>query len=270
MEKGIIILNNNKGNKAIYIIINYTSDCLKISTDLTKNILANFNINIIVPKSMPISFIIIEDKLKKNRLRIFNIKKFCYIQKYLYFQDINVFNFNFDIIRNVLFIKQQKGMIINYCDINKNKLKLEEYVNILIYNCIYFNYKIIDQLFLIKIKNLESFNMEKNHEQKKKIKLIEDKKDKIDDDNTKEETNSDTNNFILDKHLLTEAPPKIPSLYNKKYKFEKDKIPNVFYNHLLISNDAIKNKKRFIEFSLTRRVKGKSLNILFYSPFSKY
>ena len=77
-------------------------------------------------------------------------------------------------------------------------------------------------------------------------------------------------NIILDKNLLKQFPPKIPSLYDKKYNFKNDKIPNVFYNHLLFTSDAIKKKKRIFKCLLTRRIKGKSLTILFFSPLSKY
>ena len=183
MEIEIFKLHNNKENKAIYIIINYTSNYFDYNTnlyDLPKNILANFNINIIMSKSMPIFFIIIEDKTDIIDLLIFNIKKFCYIRKYLYFQDINVYNYNYncDIIRNILFIKQQKGMIINYNDINKNKFKMKRNINKFIYDCLYFNYKIGDRLFLLKIKKFDSFNTEKKNDENKKIILLENKNDK--------------------------------------------------------------------------------------------
>jgi hypothetical protein len=238
---------------------------------LPKNILANFNINIIVSKSKPIFFIIIEDKTNINDLRIFNIKKFFYIQKYLYFQDIIVYNYkynyNFDFIRNILSIKQQKGMIINYNDIKKIKLKMERYINKVIYECLYFNYKIGDNL--LKIKKFDSFNTEKNIDENKIISLLENKNGKKDDD-IKNETNNEMKNFILDKNLIKQFPPKIPSLYEKKYKFKNDKISNVFYNHLLVISDAIKKKKRLVKYLLTRRIKGKSLTILFFSPLSKY
>ena len=271
MEKGIFKFYNNKENKAIYIVINYKSDFLHNNAklyNLPQNISANF-INIIMSKSMPIFFIIIEDKIN-NEFRIFNLIKFCNIHIYLYFQDINVHNYNIEFVRDIMFIKQQKGMIINYNDINKNKinLKLKKYFNKFIYNCIYFNYRTEDKLFLLKIKKVESFNIEKNNDQKKIIALIENKNEKR-DDNTNDETNNDTKNFILDKNLLKKLPPRMPSLYDKKYKYGNDKIPNVFYNHLLIANDAIKNKKGLVKCSLTRRVKGKSLTILYYSLISK-
>ena len=78
MENIIIKSHNNKENKAIYIVINYTSKFLHKNTELNnlhKNILANLNINIIMSKIMPIVFIIIGDKII-NEFRIFNIKKF--------------------------------------------------------------------------------------------------------------------------------------------------------------------------------------------------
>ena len=271
MENIIIKSHNNKENKAIYIVINYTSKFLHKNTELNnlhKNILANLNINIIMSKIMPIVFIIIGDKII-NEFRIFNIKKFCYIRKCLFFQDINVDNYNFDISRDILFIKKQKEMIIINNEINKNRLKLKENINKFIYKCIYFNFRTEYKLFLRKIKKMESFNIEKNNNKKKVIALVENKNNKRGDD-TKDETNSEMKNSILDKNLLKQLPPKISSLYGKKYKFKNDKIPNVFYNHLLITSDTINNKKRIVKCSLTRRIKGKSLTILFYSPLSKY
>jgi len=271
MEKGIFkFYNNNKENKAIYIVINNKSYFLHNNTKLNnlhKNISANF-INIIMPKSMIFFFIIIEDKIN-NELRIYNISKFCSIHKYFYFQDINVHNYYFDFVRDIMYINKQKGLIINYNDINKNKLKLKKYINKFIYNCKYFNYRSEDKLILLKIKKVESSYIEKNSDEKKIIALIENKNEKRDDD-TKDETNNDMKNSILDKKLLKRLPPKMPSLYDTKYKYENVKIPNIFYNHLLITNDAIKNKKGLAKCSLTRRIKGKSLNILYYSPVSKY
>ena len=112
------------------------------------------------------------------------------------------------------------------------------------------------------MNKLENFNIQNNNDKKELIKSKIYKKD----EETKDETNCDAKNFILDKNLLKQFPPKLPSLYDKKYKFGNDKIPNVFYNHLLITSDEIKNKKRSVKYSLTRRIKGKSLTILFYSP----
>ena len=262
MENESIKLHNNYGNKTIYIVLNYTSDLLNNKANLSnlpKNISTDFNINLFEPKTTSIFCISKEDNKNSNEHRIFNIKEFCNIQKSLNIKDINVHNYSFDNIRDILLINQQKEFIMNYNDI---ELKLKKYINRLFYNFIYFNNKVMALLFLLKMNKLESFSRRNNNDKKELVKSKIYKKD----DETKDETNSDEKNFILDKNLLKQFPPKVSSLYDKKYKFGNDKIPNVFYNHLLIANDEIKNKERLVKCSLTRRIKGKSLTILFYSP----
>ena len=261
MENESMKLHNNYENKTIYIVLNYTSDLLNNKANLSnlpKNISTDYNINLFEPKTMSIFCIAKEDKKNTDEHRIFNIKEFCNIQKSLNTKDINVHNYSFDNIRDILFINQQKEFIMNY-DI---ELNLKKYINRLFYNFIYFNSRAKALLFLFKMNKLESFNIQNNNDKKELIKSKIYKKD----DETKDETNSEAKNFILDKNLLKQFPPKVSSLYDKKYKFGNDKIPNVFYNHLLIANDEIKNKERLVKCSLTRRIKGKSLTILFYSP----
>jgi hypothetical protein len=262
MENESMNLHNNYENKTIYIVLNDTSDLLNNKANLSnlpKNISTDYNINLFGPKTMSIFCIAKEDKKNTDEHRIFNIKEFCNIQKSLNAKDINVYNYSFDNIRDMLFINQQKEFIMNYNDI---ELNLKKYINRLFYNFIYFNSRAKALLFLLKMNKLENFNIQNNNDKKELIKSKIYKKD----DETKDETNSEAKNFILDKNLLKQFPPKLPSLYDKKYKFGNDKIPNVFYNHLLITNDEIKNKKRSVKYSLTRRIKGKSLTILFYSP----
>jgi hypothetical protein len=260
--------NNNNESKTVYIVLNYTSDLLNNKVDLSnlpKNISTDFNINLLESKTMSIFLIVMDGKKNSNELRIFNTKEFCNIEKSLYFKDINVHNYSFDNIRDILFINQQKEFIMNINDI---ELKLKKYINRFIYNCIYFNSK-ANELLLLKMNNLESLNLLNNNDKKELISLIKSKIYKKEDD-TKDETSSDVKNFVLDKSLLKQFPPKVSSLYDKKYKFGKDKIPNVFYNHLLITDNVNKNKKSCFKCSLTRRIKGKSLTILFYSPVRQF
>lgn len=263
MENESIKLNNNYENKTIYIVLNYTSDLLNNNkanlSNLPKNVSTDFNINFFEQKIMSICCISKEDKKNINEHQIFNIKDFYNMQKSSDVKEIDMHNYSLDNIRDILFINQQKEFIINYNDI---ELKLKKYMNRLFYNFIYFNNKAKALLFLLKMNKFENFNILKNSDKKEVIKNKIYKKD----DETKDETNSDAKNFILDKNLLKQFPPKISSLYDKKYKFGNDKIPNVFYNHLLITSDEIKNKKRFVKCALTRRIKGKSLTILLYSP----
>ena len=122
----------------------------------------------------------------------------------------------------------------------------------------YFKYKVKfnDKLNLIKIKNINNFYIEKN-----KYLLLEKKNEEIEEKKNKD---------ILKKKLFKSFPPKVSSLFEKVYKFKNDKIPNIFYNHLMLSNKIIKNKKStFICCSATRRIKGKSLTFLYYHPISK-
>lgn len=262
MENESIKLHNNYENKTIYIVLNYMSYLLNNKANLCnlpKNISTDFNINLFESKAISIFYFNKEDKKNTNELRILNIKESYNMQKSLNVKDINVHNYSFDNIRDILFINKQNEFIKNYNDI---ELKSKKYINRFIYNFIYFNNEDKNLTSLLKMNKLESFNMPKNNDKKEIIKSKVYKKD----DETKDETNSDTKNFILDKNLLKQFPPKVPSLYDKIYKFGNDRIPNVFYNHLLIEDDEIKSKKRFLKCSLTRRIKGKSLTILFYSP----
>ena len=79
-------------------------------------------------------------------------------------------------------------------------------------------------------------------------------------------------------------PPKISNLYDKKYilqqsvykyfinnnsykKLNASEVPNIFYNHIMIKNNKKKHEnKKFNSISITNRIKGKLLTILYYSP----
>ena len=79
-------------------------------------------------------------------------------------------------------------------------------------------------------------------------------------------------------------PPKLPKLYNSEYKLNnkksfskanetlgllnKDKIPNVFYNHLMINKkNGLFNKHRCNRILIKKRIKKKLINIIYYSPW---
>ena len=52
-------------------------------------------------------------------------------------------------------------------------------------------------------------------------------------------------------------------------KLNRDKIPNIFYNHLLISENNksfSRNKCKYHKVSVTHRNKKKLLTIIYYSP----
>jgi hypothetical protein len=83
---------------------------------------------------------------------------------------------------------------------------------------------------------------------------------------------------------LRPFPPKLPQLYTYKYKINsklsfskgnetlallnKDNIPNVFYNHLMINkrNSLFFSKHRYNRILMKKRNKNKLLSIIYYSP----
>ena len=84
------------------------------------------------------------------------------------------------------------------------------------------------------------------------------------------------------KNDLKPLPPKIPFLFNNIYKLCKEEqnninssydtinrseVPNAFYNHIMITNNNISNKNsKPYSFSITNRIKGKLLTIVYLSP----
>lgn len=93
------------------------------------------------------------------------------------------------------------------------------------------------------------------------------------------------NENIKNNQTLKSFPPKIINLFHHKYnlsqndennnfinndcyiKINMPKVPNVFYNHLMINNKKIsKVNSNYFSISTTNRIKGKLLNILYVCP----
>lgn len=81
--------------------------------------------------------------------------------------------------------------------------------------------------------------------------------------------------------FMKEFPPKVPEFLNHDLNLEnvnktntygnlnKEKIPHVFYNHLMLSNDYnndLSVKKRYLKASVTKRNQNKILTIVYYTP----
>lgn len=100
----------------------------------------------------------------------------------------------------------------------------------------------------------------------------------------KEETNK-SNNLLIQKECLKSFPPKKPILFNNKYillennnknnsvnksciYLDRSKIPNIFYNHIMIKDNRAKEQKcsKYMTISTTNRIKGKLLTILYFRP----
>jgi len=104
-------------------------------------------------------------------------------------------------------------------------------------------------------------------------------------DNNKNISLNQNNNYAQkyksNYSILKAYPPNKPSLYNKIYtlsekdityfsnriyfgKINKFKIPNGFYNHLMIKKRE--NNNFYITSSITKRTKGKLLTYIYYYP----
>ena len=85
---------------------------------------------------------------------------------------------------------------------------------------------------------------------------------------------------IYSRNDFCDKPPKVSRLFMDNYDYENKnifsysndtngiikeskKIPNVFYNHLLINNE---NNERYINTSLNKNNNGKLLTFIFYAP----
>ena len=114
------------------------------------------------------------------------------------------------------------------------------------------------------MKNNENYNINKNIN---KDKL---KKNDKNDYYTQTYCRNDFNNKSL----------KIPDLFKQNYDYKNEnnfshsndtygiikepkKVPNVFYNHLLLNN---KNNERFTTISFNKNIKGKVVTFIFYAP----
>lgn len=249
----------NKNNKISIIVFNYNSifkNNINKLYILYENISSYFNMNLLSLKLIPILYCFEKEDYFKNSLNE-NIKK-IYSEKILFYKDKFSLKEKNDNVKSNSLIKEQKSIVQNFRK-EKKIFIIRKSLNKLIYNYMFFKFKIKfnDNLVLLKINNIENFSIEKNRQ------LLPDKKEKI-----KEEKK--IKDFILDKKLFNQYPPKIPLLYNKKYIFGNDTIPNVFYNHLIINNKNLKNKKpTFIKCAATKRFKGKKLTLLYYHPISK-
>ena len=97
--------------------------------------------------------------------------------------------------------------------------------------------------------------------------------------------NNKLNNILIDRQYLKSFPPKKPSLFNNDYiliennnknntvnksciYMDRSKIPNIFYNHLMLKNYEIKKKQnsKYMTISSTNRIKGKLVTILYIRP----
>ena len=81
--------------------------------------------------------------------------------------------------------------------------------------------------------------------------------------------------------FMKQFPPKVPEILNHNLNLEnisktntygklnKETLPHVFYNHLMLSNDYNKDlsvKKSYFKASVTKRNKNKILTIVYYTP----
>lgn len=175
----------------------------------------------------------------------------------------------FELIKKEDYIKNKnnilnKGIYPKYYN-NENNNKEHDYININIYtsknvkkNDIKDNYtnnyrtenKIMVNKYNEKEKNLKTKNMGRNYSIKS----------------------------------LRPFPPKLPEIYNWEYilnnkklfskdnetlgLLNKDNIPNVFYNHLMINkrNSLFHSKYRYNRILIKKRNKNKLLNIMYYFP----
>ena len=126
------------------------------------------------------------------------------------------------------------------------------------------NIKINDVNNNICIKTKENCNVNNNIQQNLK----------------KKNDKSDTYTQTYSRNDFSERPPKVSTLFMHNYDYENKnifshsndtsgnikeskKIPNVFYNHLLINNES---NERYITTSLNKSNHGKLLTFIFYTP----
>lgn len=82
-------------------------------------------------------------------------------------------------------------------------------------------------------------------------------------------------------NCMIENPPTMPSIYDHDYNLQnkkisetygdlnKDTVPIVFYNHLMVGDNKKyfkNNKMKYVKTSVTHRNKKKMLTIIYYSP----
>jgi hypothetical protein len=186
------------------------------------------------------------------------------IEAHLLQQKIASKNVSFipNIFKNKIISQKSKNKTNNYNNIkileNGDKLKND-------INSNFTNSKNINEM-----KN--NVNLEKTEQQKKTNKIFK-------------KENNKSNNILIDRQYLKSFPPKKPSLFNNEYIFlennnknntvnksciymDRSKIPNIFYNHLMLQNDEIQKKQnsKYMTISTTNRIKGKLVTILYIRP----
>ena len=186
------------------------------------------------------------------------------IEAHLLQQKIASKNVSFipNIFKNKIISQKSKNKTNNYNNIkileNGDKLKND-------INSNFTNSKNINEM-----KN--NVNLEKTEQKKKTNKIFK-------------KENNKSNNILIDRQYLKSFPPKKPSLFNNEYIFlennnknntvnksciymDRSKIPNIFYNHLMLQNDEIQKKQnsKYMTISTTNRIKGKLVTILYIRP----
>ena len=96
----------------------------------------------------------------------------------------------------------------------------------------------------------------------------------------KKTNNNDNYTQIYNRNDFVDRPPKISSLFMDNYNYENKnifshsnktggnikeskKIPNIFYNHILVNNES---NRRYTTISFNKNNHGKLSTILFYTP----
>ena len=200
----------------------------------------------------------------KELFRSFSAKSSFFGKKLL--EPINKPNKSTKIVNKKIFKKNVK---------NNNNLKLNEYKKIK-------KYSEKNNNLEIKKTATNINNASKNVNVNTVI-----KKNHISKHNSKINTNE---MYTQDKEIvknMKEYPPNIPSLYAHDYnlvkendidkksesfgKMNRDSVPIIFYNHLMIGRKGdiknVNNKKRYLKTSITQRNKKKLLTIIYCSPY---
>lgn len=120
---------------------------------------------------------------------------------------------------------------------------------------------------IINIKKIEKNKKEENKKEEKKIINKKEKKEEIYD-----------SKYNLEFDLIV---PSMSNYYNKLFEFKdeekimkdsyinikKDKVPNVFINHIMLTN--LNKNKTYTTYSITNRAKKKFVSFVYYQPLSK-
>jgi hypothetical protein len=139
-----------------------------------------------------------------------------------------------------------------------------------------------------KNHNIKNENKKETKDNKSNIIKRLDKRKIFNHINDKELVKTTLDNYGQDQksvEYMKEYPPKMPDLFDHAYNLynkdcliknrtinilDKGRIPNVFYNHLMvnINNKISKNKCKYISSSITQRNKKKLITFIYYSPKS--